>query len=240
MTTPGLIAWKLAFELSPIVLVNGVVEGFPQGILPIVAITEAVNFPLGLLSGGENIDLNNFFAQFRPLPGSTLVDQEVGHYPFATQAIAANATIAQPLQIAMEMIVPARGTLGWPAKLAIMSALQAVIRNHNRSGGTYIVATPSKIYTNCLLRSLRDVSDGRTGQSQSVWQWDFEQPLITLDDAASAQNGLMSWMTRETQISNPVWSGTTPAVGQPIAVGTSGITSAVGPSSGTIAAGSTS
>src|SRR4051812_48610252 len=111
--SPGLVAWKTAFELSPIVLVNGLVEGFPGGILPIVAITEAVNFPLSLLAGSQNSDLDGFFAHFRPLPGGTLIDQELGRYPFANQAVAANAVIAQPLTISMEMVVPAKGTLGY-------------------------------------------------------------------------------------------------------------------------------
>ena len=56
--TPGLAAWKLAFQLSPIVLTNGIVADFPASMLPIIALTEMINFPLGLLTGGANISLD--------------------------------------------------------------------------------------------------------------------------------------------------------------------------------------
>lgn len=216
MTTPGLIAWQTAFEISPIVLINGLVEAFPGGALPIVALTEALNFPLGILSGSSAVNLNNFFAHFRPLPGATLIEQDIGRYPFATQAIAANATIQQPLFVSMLMEAPARGRLGYPAKLALMTAVQKALSFHNQRGGTYHVATPSFIYTNCILKSLRDISGGETDQAQHTWQWDFEKPLITLDDATSAMSGLMGWISRQTQLTNPAWSGFGQAVGQPI------------------------
>lgn len=232
--SPGLAIWKTAFELSPIVLVNGLVEAFPGGVLPIVALTEALNFPLGILSGTSQLDLNDFFAHFRPLPGATLIDQEIGRYPFATQAVAANATIAQPLLVSMEMVAPARGILGYPARLALMTAVQKALQFHNSNGGTFHVATPSFIYTNCILKTLRDTSGGGTNQPQHTWQWDFEKPLITLDDATAAQNGLMSWISRQTQLTNPAWSGFGQAVGSPITVaGPATIPAAAGPGAGT-------
>lgn len=238
MTTPGLTVWKTAFEISPIVLVNGLVEDFPGGVLPIVAITELLNLPLGILSGTNQTSLNDFFAHFRPLPGGTLIDQEIGRYPFATQAIAANATIAQPLTISMEMTLPARGLLGYPAKLALMTALQFALAAHNSRGGTFHVATPSFIYTNCILKVMRDASGGRSNQPQHTWQLDFEKPLITLDDATSAQNGLMSWISRQTQLTNPAWSGVAQTVGQPVTVAVPSVVPvASGPGAGTVGIG---
>lgn len=213
----GLAAWKLAFQISPIILVGGLVPDFIGGYLPLMAITEALNFPTGVLSQGENIEMDGFFAQFRPLAGATIINQEVGHYPFANQAIAANATIQQPLQISMEMIVPARNQLGYFTKFAIMSALQLALNNHNQQGGTYIVLTPSHLYTGCILRTVRDISSGQTNQPQYVWQLDFEQPLITLSDAVGALNSLTSWINGQTQINGPPTFPGAPvtAVGQP-------------------------
>ena len=76
--------------------------------LPIISITEALNFTVGILSGGENIELDDFFANYQPIPGGTLIDQDIGEYPFANQSVAANAVIAKPLKIPMMMICPVR------------------------------------------------------------------------------------------------------------------------------------
>src|SRR5262245_23416693 len=110
----GLIAWSLAFQKSPIILIDGW-AAFLGGYLPLIAITEAINFPLGVLSGGNDIGLDNFFANFRPLPGASIARQVVGHYPFANQAIAANATIQQPLVVSMEMTVISNTRFGYAA-----------------------------------------------------------------------------------------------------------------------------
>lgn len=212
----GLAAWKLSFQLSPIILTNGIATNIPGGMLPIIAITEAVNFPLGLLTGGENIELDDFFANFQPLAGATLVDQQIGEYPFANQAVAANAVITQPLVISMQMIVPVRNPLGYEAKLATMMALKYVLDQHNSTGGTYIVATPSYIYTDCVMRRMSDASTGLTRQPQNIWQLDFEKPLLTLEQAQQAQNNLMSKITSGTPVNGqPTWSGLGPTVGQP-------------------------
>lgn len=185
-------AFKLGFEISPIILTGGVATNIPGGMLPIVSITEAANFLTGILSGGTEASLDDFFAHFLPAPGMTLVDNVVGHYPFANQAIAANAIISQPLRLSMLMICPARGEGGFLAKLATMMALQATLLQHNANGGLYTVATLSGIMTNGILLNLKDVSGGDTKQRQHTWQWDFEFPLITLQQADQAQNTLMS------------------------------------------------
>jgi len=211
----GLVAFKLAFQLSPIVLVNGIAQNIPGQMLPIIAITQAAQFVAGLLSGGEDIGLNDFFANFQPLPGATLVDFQIAKYPFANQAVAANATIAQPLQLSMLMKCPARDELGYAAKLATMMALQSVLSQHGSQGGTYIIVTPSYFYTNGILTGMRDASNGESKQAQNAWQMDFEFPLLTLEQAQQSQGSLMSKITSGTQINGaPAWSGLSPAVGQ--------------------------
>lgn len=204
----GLAAWKAAFQLNPIILTNGITNSFPGRMLPIMAVTETLNLPLGLLAGAGGIGLDKFFANFQPLPGSTLIDQDIGSYPFATQAIAANAVIANPLQVSMLMICPVQNPFGYWERLAIIMALREVLAQHNAQGGTYIVATPSYIYTNCIMRGMRDASTALTKQPQNAWQLDFIRPLITLEDAEQAQNGLMGMLTSRVQVpALAPWSG---------------------------------
>jgi hypothetical protein len=200
--------WKAAFQITPIILSGGIAGFMPAEMLPLVAVTEAINTPLGIISGSSQSDLDNFFASFAPLSGGTLIEQDIARYPFANQTVAANAVIGQPLRIAMLMICPARNRFGYFEKLAVITALQAVLRLHNNAGGTYMVATPSFIYTNCILRRMSDVSSGLSKQPQSAWLLEFEQPLITISDAQSAQSSLMKQLSNLTQVNGPPsWSG---------------------------------
>jgi hypothetical protein len=114
------------------------------------------------------------------------------------------------------MIAPAPAGGGYPLKLAALSSLQQTLTKHNTSGGTYTVATPSYLYTNCLLIGVRDISGADTQQVQTRWQWDFIQPLLTLAAAQSAQNSLMSKISGGTQLTGdpPKWSGKDIAVGK--------------------------
>lgn len=215
--SPGLAAYKLSFQLSPIILTGGIAGAIPGGMLPIIAITEAINFVDGLLSGGENMDdLDQFFANFHPLPGATVLDQQIGEYPFANQAVAANAVIAQPLTISMRMICPATKEAGYALKLATMLALQATLKQHNATGGTYTIMTPSYFYTNCVMLRMTDTSSAESKQAQNTWQLDFKKPLLTLEDAQQAQNNLMSQISSGTAIDGaPAWSGIAPTTGNP-------------------------
>jgi hypothetical protein len=186
----GLVAYKLAFELSPIILVGGFAEFMPYQVLPIILATEAVNFPLGVLTTGRLPSLDDTFASFQVMPGSTLIEQEIAKYPFANQTVAANATIQQPLRIAYQMTAPARGRLGMWTKLAKIMLLQNILERHNLTGGTYSLITPAFIYTNCVMKSMRDSSSGVTKQVQNQWVLEFEKPLLTVDDALTQQNRL--------------------------------------------------
>ena len=219
----GYIQWKMAYEISPIVLTGGIATNIPGGALPIVSLTEALNFPFGLLSGGLDLSLDDFFAHWMPLPGSSYLDQELGRYPFANQAVAANAVIRQPLQISMRMICPVKDDDGWANKQATISALITTLAQHNASGGTYTVATPSYTYTNCVMRGMRDTSNAASKQPQNTFQFDFEQPLLTLPDAQQAYNGLMGKLANGSQTTSTDgglnWSGNDSNVGNQTSLG---------------------
>jgi hypothetical protein len=216
--SPGMAVFKMAFQLSPIILTNGIANLIPGGMLPIVLITEALNFVDTLLTGNlsslENLD--SFFANFHPLPGSTLISQAIGKYPLANQQVAANAIIVKPLTISVRMICPVQEEAGYFLKLATMMTLQSALSTHNVSGGTYTILTPSFPYTNCVFLQMTDVSSAESKQAQNAYQMDFEQPLLTLQSIQQAQNNLMSQITAGTQINGaPSYSGAAPTVGFP-------------------------
>jgi len=182
--------YQLSYEISPIILSGGLAQAVPGGLLPIIAITEAANFGFSILNGGNPLNLNNFFGHFRPLPGASLVSNDIAMYPFANQSYAANAIIAKPLNISMLMNCPANANGGYISKMITFTALKAALDAHNQAGGTFVVATPSYVYLNCILTSLTDVSRPDSQQPQNAWQFDFMQPLIS----QGAQNTLGALM----------------------------------------------
>lgn len=186
--------FKLSYQISPIILSGKsiITEYIPTGLLPIIALTESINFVRGLLSPGGDMALDDFFAHFKPMPGSTLIDNAIGRYPFANQKTAANAIVTRPLTISLHMVCPARGDGAYLTKLATLSALKATLNLHSTTGGTYIVATPGQIYANCVLLGLRDITQSTGNQVQAEYQWDFEQPLLTEADAIVAMNAQIS------------------------------------------------
>ena len=195
--TAGQAQYKLNYEISPIVLTGGIAANFVGGMLPLLAITQSLDFE-NLLSGGS-LNLDDAFAYFYPLPGTTLADNQIGNYPFANQQVAANAIIAQPLACELLMRCPCRNENDYLQKTAIMTAVQQALKSHNILGGTYTVATPSFTYTNTILRLLADVSGGESLQAQMAWRWSFIKPLVTLQDAAIAYNALMSQLVSGVQ-----------------------------------------
>jgi hypothetical protein len=208
--------FKLGFQISPVILVNGVASQIPGQMLPIVALTQAADFTLGLLSGGASLpsSLDQYFAHWKPLPGTTLIQNTIGQYPFANQAVAANSIIAQPLQISMLMACPVQEEGGYPAKLATMTVLVQTLNQHNAMGGVYTIATPAQIYPNCILLAVRDVSSGESKQVQFAYQFDFVQPLITINQATQVYNSLMNTISGGLPTSlTPSWSGLSSTTG---------------------------
>lgn len=192
LSSIGRTAFRLGFELSPILLTRGIASNIPGGTLPLIALTQSIGLIKGLLSGGNVLDTDTYFAHFTPVTGATLVNNQIGKYPFANQAVAGNAIIAQPLNVALMMTCPVNDGTSYLTKLMTMKMMKATLDKHNQAGGTYTVLTPSNIYTDCVLTSLKDVTGGSTKQAQAQWQWDFEQPLIAQSDAVQALNNMMS------------------------------------------------
>ena len=184
--------FELSYQISPIFLTNGIAQNIPGQMLPIVAITEAASFAGNILEGNGAPNLDQFVCQFRPLPGSTLVENELGDYPFANQTVAANAIIAKPLKLSMLMNSPANQGGGYVSKLITFTALKATLDQHNQSGGTYTILTPAYIYTNCILTGMIDVSRPDSQQAQNAWQFEFVKPLLTANEAQSVLNTLMN------------------------------------------------
>jgi hypothetical protein len=227
--------FKLGYQVSPIILTGGLAARAPDSMLPIVSIIESAAYPAGLLSQGTNLELDNCFA-FQPLPGGTLIKNDIGKYPFANLTVAANAIIAEPVGLSLLMLAPVRASNGgYLAKLSTISNLVAALQQHITLGGTFTVATPAYFYTNCILLGLTDVSSRESKQVQSAWQWDFTKPLVALADAAQAQNTLMSKITSGLPVSGdpPSNSGTANAGANPSAGISSSLVPAAQPLAGT-------
>lgn len=195
------------FQTSPIILTNGlassiwksitsqvsdVLPSFTQNSLPLSIYTEALTIAVG---GGQQLTgtgvLSQSFANYKPLPGSTLASYQIAEYPFYDQRIAANAAVQRPLNVSMLMYCPANSSTSLAGiKLAVMSLVQNVITNHVQAGGTFTVLTPAYIYTNCLLTGITDVSTEETLQTQWAYQWDFVQPLLDMSPAADLNSSM--------------------------------------------------
>lgn len=205
LTSAARSAYDIAFQVSPIILTGGSVANTNGSALPIIALMgQAAAFAQGALTNGFSLD--DFYARFVPMPGSTVISNAIGTYPFANQDVAANAIIRQPLNISLQMIAPVKSGGGYLTKLAIFTALQQSLASHNAAGGTYSIATPSYVYTNCIMVAMTDITSGETRQQQIMWQLDFVQPLITQQQAQASQNGLMSKIAGG-QPAGSSWSG---------------------------------
>ena len=96
--------YTIAFQVSPIILEGGMVADFPGGLLPIVALLGGLGLVQSAIAG-QGVGLNDFSFYFRPMPGSTIINQSVATYPFANQRVAANATIQEPTNISLTLII---------------------------------------------------------------------------------------------------------------------------------------
>lgn len=188
----GAAAFRLQFAVSPIIMTGGIASGISGGALPVLQLSQAISFVGGLLSpGSATLNLDDYFAYFQPLPGGTLIDQQIGMYPFANQTVAANATIQQPLTISMLMICPVGNGSGYTTKPSIMQGMVQSFKQHNTSGGLYTILTPSFPYIDAVMLNMTDVSGGQTRQVQWQYKLDFLLPLVTLQQATGAYNSLM-------------------------------------------------
>lgn len=187
--------------------------------LPIVSLTQSAAFITGLLSGSNVNDTDEYFTQWLPLAGSSLIEQKIGEYTFANQATAANAVIRDPLNIAMLMIVVCAPGAGYLTKLATITALQTTLAQHNNSGGLYTIATPSYIYTDCVMLSMRDSSRADIKQWQNAWRLEFRQPLVSQAAAQAAQNNLMAQISSQSPTTG-AGTGVPLTTGQPSTLAT--------------------
>lgn len=211
----GLAQFQNSYEISPIILTGGIAANLTGGMLPIISLTQPNSFSGGVTSSAD-VDPNTI-ARFRPMPGSTLEDIDIGQYAFANQTTAANAIIFKPIKISLMMTAPAPAVDGgYSAKIVAFTTLKMSLDQHMLAGGLFTVATPAFIYANCVLRKLTDITPPDNPQVQAVWQWEFDLPLVTLAAAQAAQNSLMSKVTNGLQTDNPpAQSSPTNATGNP-------------------------
>jgi hypothetical protein len=203
------LSWKIQYSISPIILTGGLATA-QGGAIPIVSITNPGD-SLSQVSDASNAQLDGLFATYRVMAGGTFINNRVGTYPFANQAIAANAIIADPLTISVAMICPAGNQGGYSTKSSLMTTLLSTLALHNNLGGTYSVVTVSKIYINCILTGMRDISGAESNQTQHTFQLDFYQPLVSQAAATAALNGLMTKMSNGTPImGTPNWATGSP------------------------------
>lgn len=223
--------YDLFFQVSPITLTGGIAGSVPGGLLPIVATLGGLGgLAQGLLSGvatGQGVGLQDFPWRFIPIPGAQAVNQTAATYPFANSSIAANATVHQPKSFSMRMIWPVNQLAGMETRLAVFSSLKNTLENHNGAGGTYTVALPAMLMTDCLLLSLSDVTPDDSKQKQIQWQWDFFQPLISQRQAAGALSGLMSILSGGSVGTSSSWSGVEQSIGNGVQTGIGAIQSGV-------------
>ena len=225
-------SYDLAFQVSPIILTGGIASGIPGGMLPIIMLVGGLaGFAQGLLSSG-GLSMQDFPARFIPTPGTTAILQSIGQYPFANRNIAANATIEMPKNIGFQMIAPVQDSGGYLTKLALFTSLQSALNNHNNNGGTYTLATPSMIFPDCVMLGMTDATQTSSKQQQIMWQLDFQQPLISLQSAQAAFNGLMGLLDSGAQVAAGSWSGIGSVIGSSIGSATTilnnGISGALG------------
>ena len=202
MISSGQVAFQYIYQIAPVVLLGGIASQFPGGSMSVFSLLQASSQG-AITDPGIATSLDDF-PQFIPMSGATLVDNDIGEYPFANQNTAANAIITKPLVISYRLIIPANAAGGgYAGKQAMVTAFQQSLQQHNRLGGLYACATPAFFWDACILRAVRDVSPPVSfdeHQPQVEWELDFEQPLVTAQQAQQAANTLMSKIQSSTQL----------------------------------------
>jgi|SRR5580700_1011465 hypothetical protein len=177
--------WAKQYQGAPIMLAGGtgIAPGSsPANDIPITTYTEQ-NGPSGIA--------------YRPMPGASLLKNQPSTYPFANQAVAANAIIQQPVNLSMEMTCPVPPGGSWQAKTSMFNSLVQTLKQHINLGGLFNVATPAFTYTNGMLLDFRDVGQGESRNPQYKFQLDFYFPLITLDQAQQVLNTLLNNLSNQ-------------------------------------------
>lgn len=190
--------FKRAYQIAPILLVQGIAANLPNnGQMTILALTEgsdSVNYA----------DDNEYFAHFEPLPGGTLVDFTPAEYPFASMNMAANAMLQNALKISLKMLCPVRNNAhNYPALQATVTRIQQQLTAHILAGGSFTVATPGFIYSDCLLLAMRDISNAGDRKVQGAFQLDFAKPLVTQQAAEKTFNALYAKLAGGLPVENP-------------------------------------
>lgn len=205
----GLPQFALSYEIAPIILVNGIAQQFSNdGMMTILWLTEGTDSP-------DFTNLDDYFAHFQPLPGSTLEDWTAAEYPFASFVMAANAMVQNELKISLLMKCPAKpGDNSYTGRQATFSLLKSMLDQHISQGGTFIVNTPAYTYQNCLLLNIIDVTSTENKQPQAAYQWNFVMPLVTQAAAAQSYNGLYNKLAGGLPTTSPLMnSGSANTVG---------------------------
>lgn len=189
----GRTLYQLGFQISPILLQNGIASKIPGKLLPIVALTQPGSTTASILSGNfsDTVNLDKYAAHFQVMPGGQFISNQIGNYPFANQTVAANALIAQPLSVSVRMALPINESNKPLTRLSSFTALKAALDLHNQSGGTYMVAMPTYIWTDLVMTSLTDASEGTPTQPQTAFIFQFTKPLLTESQAQTVYNTLM-------------------------------------------------
>jgi hypothetical protein len=201
---------QLLYQITPIWFQNGIASNIIGGYLPILSIVNPEVFN-ALVSGNTatlapDWNFENAFGIFNTSAGGSLVEQSIAEYPFANLSVAANAVLRNPINISLVMMTPMKTVNAWAVKQSTMTALKAVLDNHNNLGGTYIVFTPAYIYTDMLMTNLVDISTAQSPLPQNAWRWDFTRPLTTLQDIQGAESNLIAKITAGIQTDGSITS----------------------------------
>lgn len=208
-------AYDLTFQVSPIILTGGIASGIIGGMLPISLLLGGLaGLVQGAISNG-GITMRDFPWRFLVQPGTQVISQSIGEYPFANRHVAANATIEQPLNISYKLINPVNNAGGYLTKLPLFTSLQSSLVAHNSSGGTYTLIMPSLILQNCVMLDMSDATAGGT-QAQIQWIMNFRKPLISVQAGQQAFNGLMNILSQGQQSATGAWSGIEASVGSQV------------------------
>lgn len=175
--------FRMQYEYAPILLKNGIADGYPEKVMSILQLTQQNGYPA---------DDSGYFGYFSFVNGGTFMQNTVAQYPFANQYTAANAIVRQPNNISLLMTCPARANMPLDRRQSIFQSLISSLDRHIAMGGLFVVYTPMAIMDNCLLLSVRDSSSGENAVLQNGIIFDFTQPQIMTDeDASKATNQTM-------------------------------------------------